>query len=301
MVKKLFLMVMVLVALTATCYAEIGNTPLSQKISRVLNSVEYCISFKFDVGWIDNESNKDVPYFALETFAKKGNDKVILTKTSDSDKSLNSISLDLLHDGYVYSSGIYFLDKVNMYWENPADVKKYIREFDRIPSDKYGFNQTFDSDRFSVHSYFPAFVHVKTFVTREYMTDGTAQLKRMPYGNYTEYSKSGKQQIEGKTYKFEEYVSPKDAKKQQLCRYYFLDGNLRRVVEITNPVAGEVEKIMEDAMKAEPVLAKNTEILEIDKFTDKADAELFTVPENYRVISDDELNRFGDNTVQYIN
>lgn len=54
-------------------------------------------------------------------------------------------------------------------------------------------------------------------------------------------------------------------------------------------------------MKAEPVLAKNTEILEIDKFTDKADAKLFTLPENYRVISDDELNRFGDNTVQYIN
>lgn len=295
MAKKLVLLVMVLVALTATCYAEIGNTPLSQKISRVLNSDEYCISYRFELGDVNE------PYYILETFAKKGNDKVILTKMNDREKSLNGISLDILHDGDVYSSGMWFLNNVNMYWENPADVRKQVKEFDRIPSDKYGFNQTFDLDSFSVHSYFPAFIHVKPLITKEYMTDGTAELKRMAYGNYTEYSKSGKQQIEGQTYKFEEYVSPKDAQKQQLCRYYFLDGNLRRVVEITNPVAGEVEKIMEDAMKAEPVLAKNTEILEFDRFTDKAEAEFFTVPEISRVPSDAELDKIAANTVQIIN
>ena len=147
MATKLFLLVMVLVSLTASCYAEVAKTPLTQKISRVLNSDEYCISFKFDGEVIDTVSNNKVTYYFVETFAQKGND----------------------------------------------------------------------------------------------------------------------------------------------------------VVEITNPVAGEVEKIMEDAMKAEPVLAKGTVILEIDKFTDKADAELFTVPENYRVPSDDELNKFVANTVQIIN
>lgn len=292
---------MVLVALTATCYAEIGNTPLSQKINRVLNGDEYCISFKFELGWTDKKANKDETYFILETLAKKGNDKGILTKMINSDKSLNSISLDLLHDGYVYSSGMLFLNKVNMYWENPIDVRKQIKGFDRIPSNKYGFNHFFEGDRNIVTSWFPAFVHNKPWIERAVMADGSVQLERRICSNYTEYSKSGKQQIEGQTYKFEEYVSPKDAKKQQLCRYYFLNGNLRRIVEITNPVAGEVEKIMEAAMKAEPVLAKNVTILEIDRFTDKADAELFTVPETYRVINDDELKKFVASTVQIIN
>ena len=84
--KKLLSLTLALATISATCFAEVANTPLSQQINKVLTSDEYCIRFQHQGGGVSSNSDLAQNAFAkqpsklVEMLAKKGNSKILTTE-----------------------------------------------------------------------------------------------------------------------------------------------------------------------------------------------------------------------------
>lgn len=292
--KKFLSLTLALATLSATCFAEVANTPLSQQINKVLTSDEYCIRFQHQGGGVSSNSDLAQNAFAkqpsklVEMLAKKGDSKIITTEMYTDDNMLFSASFDLVKAQNRYTghgslvNGDVPLEKIN---QNPSEVRKYVNFFSKLSGNTamYGSNMNMLERTFL--GYFPAFVTLEP--SKEYwrLQDGTMQLRdSQPFCHCVHYSKSGTQTVDEKAYQFEEYVSDAKDGINEVCRYYFLNGELCKLVHTYSNIDGGVEATMDKVLKGGSYTVDQTIVIDIYKFGLTTDDALVAAPSKSKIM-----------------
>ena len=238
--KKILSLTIALATFSATCFAQVANTPLSQQINKVLSSDEYCIRYQHlgaNIGSnpvLAQNAFAKQPSKMVGMLAKKGTVKASITELYTNNNMLFSASMSIQNGNDVYVGvgtpvkGNVSMDSIS---KNPAEARKYINYFSKPSGNMALYESHIKSAEKMFLYYFPAFVTLEPSMEYVRLQDGTMQLRNSkPFCSCVHYSKTGTQVVDGNTYQFEEYVSDSKEGINEICRYYFFDGEFCKLV-----------------------------------------------------------------------
>ena len=90
--------------------------------------------------------------------------------------------------------------------------------------------------------------------------------------------------MDGKAYQFEEYVSDAKDGINEVCRYYFLNGEMCKLVHTYSNIDGGVEATMDKVLKGGSYTVGQTIVIDIYKFGLTTDDALVAAPSKSKIM-----------------
>ncbi len=100
----------------------------------------------------------------------------------------------------------------------------------------------------------------------------------------TVFSKTGEANYGGQDYQFEEYVTPNGNDLKMIVRYYFKDGKLVKVVQMSGRKEIDAGGDWKDAFGTEKVNTGSLSVLDVFEMTDSFNSDCLQVPQGIKII-----------------